>query len=99
MSNHEEIFDDDFPIMILVDEDGIEHHFELLAEFGIESSTYKVLIPLLDDANESEDDEVEISFFKVVYDEEGNEFLSYIEDDEEWEMVVDTWKELDEIED
>jgi len=98
MSN-EEIFDDDFPLMILVDEDGIEHHFELLAEFGIENNTYKVLIPLLEDDSELEEDEVEISFFKVVYDEEGNELLAYIEDDEEWEMVVDTWKELDEMDD
>ncbi len=96
---NEEIFDDELPIMILVDEDGIEHHFELLAELEIEESTYKVLLPLLDEDSEIEDDEVEIFFFKVMFDEEGNEFLADIENDEEWEMVADAWKELEESED
>ena len=31
---------------------------------------------------------------KVVFDEEGNEFLADIEDDEEWEKVADAWQEL-----
>lgn len=95
MSN-EEIFDDELPIMVLVDEEGAEHHFELLAELEIEDSTYKVLLPLLEEGVEIEEDEVEIFFFKVMFDEEGNEFLADIEDDEEWEMVADAWKELEE---
>lgn len=98
MSN-EEIFDDELPIMILVDEDGIEHHFELLAELEIEDNTYKVLLPLLDEDSDIDDEEVEIFFFKVMFDDEGNEFLADIEEDEEWEMVADAWKELEENED
>lgn len=95
----DEIFDEELPIMVLVDEDEVEHHFELLAELEIESNTYKVLLPLLDEDSEVAEDEVEIFFFKVLHDEEGNEFLSDIEDDEEWEMVADAWKELEEEED
>lgn len=95
----DEIFDEELPIMVLVDEDGAEHHFELLAELEIEDNTYKVLLPLLDEDSEIDEDEVEIFFFKVLLDEEGNEFLSDIEDDEEWEMVADAWKELEEEED
>ncbi|HWP98432.1 MAG TPA: DUF1292 domain-containing protein [Syntrophomonadaceae bacterium] len=94
----DEIFDEELPIMVLVDEDGAEHHFELLAELEIENNTYKVLLPLLDEDTEIDEDEVEIFFFKVLLDEEGNEFLSDIEDDEEWEMVADAWKELEEEE-
>lgn len=92
MSN-EEIFDEEYPILVLVDEEGIEHQFELLAEMEIEEDTYRVLVPLLEE-DEDLEEEVEVVILKVVYDEEGNEFLSDIEDDEEWEKVADAWQEL-----
>jgi uncharacterized protein YrzB (UPF0473 family) len=94
--DNEEIFDDEeFPILILVDEDGEEHEFELLAELEIEDQSYRVLVPAAEDEEEvDEDEEVEVIILKVVYDEEGNEFLADIEDDEEWEKVADAWQEL-----
>ncbi|MCX5779866.1 MAG: DUF1292 domain-containing protein [Firmicutes bacterium] len=94
--DNEEIFDDEeFPILILVDEDGEEHEFELLAELEIEDQSYRVLVPAAEDEEEvDEDEEVEVVILKVVYDEEGNEFLADIEDDEEWEKVADAWQEL-----
>ncbi|MGI5921961.1 MAG: DUF1292 domain-containing protein [Syntrophomonadaceae bacterium] len=95
MSN-EEVFDEEFPVLVLVDDEGAEHEFELLAEMEIEGSNYRVLIPL--DDYEDEDDldecETEVVILKVVVDDEGNEFLSDIEDDEEWEKVADAWQEL-----
>jgi len=94
---NEEIFDEDFPILVLVDDEGVEHQFELLAELEIEEDVYRVLIPL-EDEEHSEDEEVEVIILKVVYDEEGNEFMSDIEDDEEWERVADAWQELVESE-
>lgn len=94
---HEELFDEDYPILVLVDDEGVEHQFELLAELEIEQDVYRVLIPLEEDEH-SEDEEVEVIILKVVYDEEGNEFLSDIEDDEEWERVADAWQELVESE-
>lgn len=102
--DNEEIFDEeDFPILVLVDEDGEEHEFELLAELEIEDQSYRVLIPVGEDeeAEDEEDDEeeVEVVILKVVYDEEGNEFLGDIEDDEEWEKVADAWQELADSED
>lgn len=91
----EELFDDEeFPILVLVDEDGEEHEFELLAELEIEDQSYRVLIPATEDEEIDEDEEVEVIILKVVYDEEGNEFLADIEDDEEWEKVADAWQEL-----
>lgn len=99
--DHEEIFDDEeFPILVLVDEDGEEHEFELLAELEIEDQSYRVLIPVGEDEETDDDEEeVEVVILKVVYDEEGNEFLGDIEDDEEWEKVADAWQELADSED
>ncbi|MBO8159810.1 DUF1292 domain-containing protein [Thermosyntropha sp.] len=94
MSN-EEFFEEEFPVLVLVDEEGVEHEFELLAELEIDDETYRVLIPLF---GEEDSEEVEVVILKVVYDEEGNEFLSDIEDDEEWEKVADAWQELVESE-
>lgn len=95
--DHEEIFDEEYPILVLVDDEGVEHQFELLAELEIEQDVYRVLIPI-EEEEESEEEEVEVIILKVVYDEEGNEFLSDIEDDEEWERVADAWQELVESE-
>jgi uncharacterized protein YrzB (UPF0473 family) len=97
--DNEELFDEEeFPILVLVDEDGEEHEFELLAELEIEDQSYRVLIPVeVEEGLEEdldEDEEVEVVILKVVYDEDGNEFLADIEDDEEWEKVADAWQEL-----
>jgi len=98
--DNQEIFDDEeFPILVLVDEDGEEHEFELLAELDIDDQSYRVLIPFSEEEEADEDEEVEVVILKVVYDEEGNEFLGDIEDDEEWEKVADAWQELADSED
>ncbi|MEA4924017.1 MAG: DUF1292 domain-containing protein [Syntrophomonadaceae bacterium] len=98
--DNDELFDEeDFPILVLVDEDGEEHEFELLAELEIEDQSYRVLIPVGEDEETDEEEEVEVVILKVVYDEEGNEFLGDIEDDEEWEKVADAWQELADSED
>lgn len=93
---NEELYDEDFPVLVLVDEEGIEHQFELLAELEIENDKYRVLVSLeIEEGNEEDnEDDVEVVILKVVYDEEGNEFLSDIDDDAEWEMVADAWQEL-----
>lgn len=96
----EELFDEEFPILILIDEEGAEHEFELLAELEIDNEKYRVLVPF-DEENDDEldEEEVEVVILKVVVDEEGNELLSDIEDDDEWEKVADAWQELAESED
>ena len=95
---HEEIFDEEYPILVLVDDEGVEHQFELLAELEIEQDVYRVLVPLEDEVDLGDEEEIEVIILKVVHDEEGNEFLSDIEDDEEWERVADAWQELVESE-
>lgn len=96
----EELFEEEFPILILIDEEGVEHEFEMLAELEIDDEKYRVLVPFDEEESEElDDEEVEVVILKVVQDEEGNELLSDIEDDEEWEKVADAWQELSESED
>jgi len=95
MSHHDDMLEEELPIIVLIDEDGEEHHFELIAELDINESKYRVLVPLPDEEDEDDEEELEIYFFKVLTDEEGNEFLTDIEDDEEWEMVADAWQEME----
>ncbi|MBC7075922.1 MAG: DUF1292 domain-containing protein [Syntrophomonadaceae bacterium] len=88
------MFDEELPVLVLVDEEGVEHEFELLAELEIEDDTYRVLIPLDDLSEDFDDYEAEVVILKVIFDDEGNEMLADIEDDEEWEKVADAWQEL-----
>ncbi len=96
----DELLEEEYPVLILIDEDGVEHQFELLAELEIESDTYRVLLPFVDeeDVVDDEEEELEVVILKVIFDEDGNEFLSDIEDDEEWEKVADAWQELVDME-
>ncbi len=79
-------------VLVLVDEEEQEHEFELIGELEVDGSNYKVLIPL-DEEIEADEDEEEVVILKAVLDENGEELLSDIEDDEEWEKVADAWDE------
>lgn len=81
----EEEMDD---VLILVDEDDQEHPFQMIDMVEVDGSQYAVLVPLDEDA---EDDEAII--LKIVTDENGEEVLYDIEDDEEWEKVVDIYND------
>ena len=94
MSNEEELFDDEFCILVLVDDEGEEHEFQLLAELEIEDDVYRVLMPLAEEEEEDEEEDF-VVILKVIYDEEGNELMSDIEDDEELDMVLQAWEELE----
>lgn len=87
-----ELEEDEFEVLVLVDDDGQEHSFELIAELDIDGKTYVIVAPL--EAEDSDEEEVEISILKATFDDEGNMFLADIEDDEEWEKVADAWQDL-----
>ena len=55
MSNEEELFDDEFYMMVLVDDEGGEHEFQLLVELEIEGETYRVLMPLSEEEEHEEE--------------------------------------------
>lgn len=78
-------------VLILVDEEDQEHPFEVIDMIEVDGNQYAVLTPLEEG---SEEDEAII--LKIVTDENGEEMLWDIEDDEEWEKVVDIWNDSQE---
>ena len=84
----EEEMDD---VLILVDEENQEHPFQMIDMVEVDGSQYAVLVPLEEGA-----DEDEAIILKIVLDENGEEVLYDIEDDEEWEKVVDIWNDSQE---
>ncbi|PTL40596.1 MAG: DUF1292 domain-containing protein [Alkalicoccus sp.] len=72
--------------IIVPDEDGNEHLFEILFTFDVDSTgtSYMVLAP--EGTNEDESEEVEVHAFR--FEEEGEDLSLFpIETEEEWEMV------------
>ena len=75
-------------VLILVDEEDQEHPFEVIDMIEVDGNQYAVLTPLDEGAEEEE-----AIILKIVTDENGEEMLWDIEDDEEWEKVVDIWND------
>lgn len=74
-------------IIVLTDEDGGEHEFEVLEVLEVEQKTYAILQPA-----DTQDDEAII--LRIEQDENGNEVLINIEDDEEWDKVAEVYDTL-----
>ncbi len=68
--------------ILLEDEEGQEHEFILIKKFLLDSEEYVVLQPM---------DEDEQIIFKFAKDDDGDEFLSYIEDEEEFGIVSEAF--------
>jgi len=81
--------------LTLVDEDGEEHEFEILNTIEIDDQRYAVLAPLNE---EEQDDEGSAVLLKVEVDEDGEEYLTDIADEEEFQMVVEALEALAEEE-
>ncbi|KNF09880.1 protein of unknown function DUF1292 [Gottschalkia purinilytica] len=83
--------DNENNIISLIDEEGVEQDFEVIATFDVEENEYAVLYPL------SEEDE-EAYILKVEYDENGELILTNIEDKDEFDDVVAAYEAIvDEI--
>lgn len=78
-------------VLILVDEEDQEHPFQMVDMVEVDDAKYAVLVPLEEGAEEDE-----AIILKIVEDENGEEVLYDIEDDEEWEKVVDIWNDSQE---
>ena len=84
--DNEELEDGMVPVFTLMDEEGNEEDFELLAEAEIDGKLYYALAA----ANEETEEYVILSVT-----EEGDElFLETIEDDDEFEKVEDYFNDL-----
>ena len=75
-------------VLILVDEDNVEHPFQMIDMLEGDGKKYAVLSPMEED--EESDDAI---ILRIEEDETGEEVLYDIEEDEEWEKVVDIWND------
>jgi uncharacterized protein YrzB (UPF0473 family) len=71
--------------LVLEDDEGKEHEFNLVYKFIMDDNDYVVLQPV---------DEEEQIIFKYSRTEDGEDFLCHIEEEEEWERAVDTYQNL-----
>lgn len=86
-NGHETVEDTDYTpdLLTLVDEDGVEHEFEIADVLELDQAAYMALIPALDE-DELLEDSGELVVLKVVSDGE-EEFLEPIEDEEEFNRI------------
>ena len=74
-------------IINLIDENGVESEFEIILTLEAEGKEYAILLPV------EEDDADEALIFRIDQDEQG-EILVPLEDDKEYEIVVDVYNTL-----
>ncbi len=78
----------------LVDEDGVEAEFEHIDTLEYNGSVYVALVPVLSGEDESLEGDGELVILKVLTDEEkGEDVLSTIEDDDEYDEVASQFME------
>jgi uncharacterized protein YrzB (UPF0473 family) len=78
-------------IIYIPDEEGNEEEFEVIMKFEVDGSDekYMMVVPV----NSENDEEDEVYAFR--YEEEGDDLKLYtIEDEEEWNMVEETFNTL-----
>lgn len=91
IDNHDQEMEESF--ITLIGEDGEEEEFEVIEILHFEGKEYVVIAPLTDD----EDDEALV--YRLEYNQEsGEELLVDIEDDDEWDRVVDYYMGFEEEE-
>jgi uncharacterized protein YrzB (UPF0473 family) len=74
----------------LYDENGQETDFEVLGVVSAEENDYAILIPL----EEEEDEEGNAYIFRIDTQENGEELLTEVENDEEFQRVKEAWEAI-----
>ncbi|MBN2797042.1 MAG: DUF1292 domain-containing protein [Clostridia bacterium] len=74
-------------IIVLLDENGEEVAFEIIADFELNDQEYAVLAPV-----DGDDDEALI--FKVIEQPDGEPILEYLTDEDEFEFVAKAYEDL-----
>ncbi len=87
---------DEENIITLVEEDGKERDYAIDEIVEIDDAKYAVLIPV--ECFEEDEEEIceEAIIMKYEVDEKGDEYLSDIEDDEEYERVIEALEAFEE---
>jgi len=81
--------------VILTDEDGEQHEFQVVDFIQVEGKDYAVLLPKEVDL----DDEDEAIILRMEEDKDGHTLLVEIDEDDEWDRVAEAWEDLIEEED
>ncbi|MCL6614582.1 MAG: DUF1292 domain-containing protein [Firmicutes bacterium] len=81
-------------LVTLVDEEGKEHHFELIDVIEVDERRYAVMTPV--EEERAEDEEGEAYIFRLETDENGEEILVDVDDEDEFDRVCAALEELDE---
>lgn len=79
-------------IITLLDDDDNPIDFEIIEMLEINGKNYAFLLPLNGEDDNTDEDEAVI--FRIDKTDDGDEIFAYIEDDAEWEMVVDTYNDM-----
>ena len=90
MTEHKNTMDNE-PV-VLVDEDGEEHAFIVIDVIEVDDKEYAILQPSEEDSDA--DDAPEAIILRFDTDSDGEEVLSDIDDDDEWEKVADAWQDI-----
>lgn len=77
-------------LISLVDEEGTEYEFEILADLDYEEKHYYALMPLFELPDDDDDPESTYMIFEDIIDENGEPQLAEIDDD----VLLDTLAEL-----
>jgi len=91
MANERNLFEEEPDIIYIPDDEGNEEEFEVIMKFEVDGSDnkYMMVVPL--EAGDDDSDEV----YAFRYEEDGDDLKLYmIEDDEEWEIVEETFNTL-----
>jgi uncharacterized protein YrzB (UPF0473 family) len=81
-------------LVTLLDEDGKEQEFEHLASLEHEGSSYVALIPYFENPEDLVDDSGELVILKMTQDDNGEEILSAIENETEFNAVAEKFEEM-----
>lgn len=90
--NNEQELDLGTEILTLVDDDGVEHEFELVDSEEVDGTRYVALVPVFGDGEDLLEDSGELVVLRVV-EEDGEEFLEAIEDEEEFDRMGEFFME------
>jgi putative Holliday junction resolvase len=85
-------------IVTLTDEEGQDHEFVLVDVLELNEREYAILLPFDDATEESggagDEDEMEAVILRIEKDANGEEQLAEIEDEQEWQSVVDAYEAM-----
>lgn len=85
--------DYDFDIITVTDDDGKEYQFEEIDRIETDDAKYVALLPVLESAEDILADDGDVIVLKVTENEDGETYLSEIEDEDEFNEISDIFQD------